>query len=246
MKYDDVEWHYGGDFPEDSPEEYAATHIALFLKWCILNGLSSDYHTIHFAQDIEDLQNGKMTATQYLFKNIDGKFTSEDLNDKGNEFAQVYYGDDGLYYEDYSKHFVDLLYEAPEEDHDFEKFSSILEARMRSGILTEPQRQKTRTIYLLYTFIIGTLIISLLIFAGIKEYHLWPSVLLGGLVNTIFRVSKRTIKKNYSVDINNNEKSNLDTDSISTAGVFSFMFLSMVIVSAFWYGVGVLGKWLLS
>ena len=163
MKYDDVEWHCGENFPEDSPREYAATHIALFLKWCILNGFSSEYHKILLSPNIDDFRNGKLAATRYLLEENDGKFTSEDLNGKGNEFAQAYYGDDGLYFSDYIDEFGDLLFVAPEEEHDFEKFSSILEERMQCEILTETQRQKTRTIYLIYTFIFGTLIICCLV-----------------------------------------------------------------------------------
>ena len=28
-KYDDASWHYGGDFPDDLPEENGATHIGM-------------------------------------------------------------------------------------------------------------------------------------------------------------------------------------------------------------------------
>jgi hypothetical protein len=36
-KYDDASWHYGGDYPEDLPNENVATHIGMFLQWCIEN-----------------------------------------------------------------------------------------------------------------------------------------------------------------------------------------------------------------
>ncbi len=32
MKYDDASWHYGGEFPADSPDEFGGTHIGLSLK----------------------------------------------------------------------------------------------------------------------------------------------------------------------------------------------------------------------
>jgi len=44
MKYDDASWHYGGDFPIGSPEEYGGTHIALFMKWCFVKGWAGDIH----------------------------------------------------------------------------------------------------------------------------------------------------------------------------------------------------------
>ena len=45
MKYDDANWHCGSDtFPEDQPEEYGATHIGLFLKWCFIQGWAGALH----------------------------------------------------------------------------------------------------------------------------------------------------------------------------------------------------------
>ena len=42
MKYDDASWHWGGDFPKDLLNEAGATHIAMFLVWCILNELGGE------------------------------------------------------------------------------------------------------------------------------------------------------------------------------------------------------------
>jgi len=39
MKYDDASWHYGGDFPDDLPDEAGATHTGMFLAWALLSGL---------------------------------------------------------------------------------------------------------------------------------------------------------------------------------------------------------------
>ena len=42
-KFDDMSWHAGADdFPEDAPEENAATHIGMFLTWAIDKGLFAD------------------------------------------------------------------------------------------------------------------------------------------------------------------------------------------------------------
>lgn len=32
-KYDDVSWHYGGDFPKELTEKNASTHIGMFIGW---------------------------------------------------------------------------------------------------------------------------------------------------------------------------------------------------------------------
>lgn len=137
MKYDDASWHFGGDFPEDKPIEFGGTHIALFLKWCFVKGWAGELHTDEEPEDTQRVIDGRMSATDFLFQYCDGKFTDEDLNPEGNEFAAEYYGDNGLYLEDYAEHFGGLMYLEPEEDHDFSMFSKMIENRIASGKLTK-------------------------------------------------------------------------------------------------------------
>lgn len=137
MKYDDASWHTGDEFPENSPEEYAATHIALFLKWCFKKGWAGDLHLTEAAEDTQRLIEGSLSATEFFLRYCDGTLTDEDLNVEGNAFASQYYGEQGLYLEDYAEHFGDLMFEVAESEHDFELFSSVLESRLQSGELTE-------------------------------------------------------------------------------------------------------------
>jgi len=132
MKYDDASWHYGGDFPEESPEEYAATHIALMLKWCFLKGWAGDIHFEEEASksDMQKIYSGAMSATDYFLQWCDGKLTDEDVNDDGERFLNHYYGDKGTnYLSDYAKVFGDLMYVESESSHDFTKFSEMVENR---------------------------------------------------------------------------------------------------------------------
>ena len=138
MKYDDASWHYGGDFPKDSPQAYAATHIALFLKWCFCKGWAGELHLTEEPEYTQKIIEGLLPATEFFLTQCDGKLTDEDFDEKGNTFASQYYGKNGLYLDDYAENFGDLMYVAPESEHDFELFSSILEARYQSGDLTEP------------------------------------------------------------------------------------------------------------
>ena len=137
MKYDDASWHYGGNFPTDQAQENGGTHIALFLKWCFVKGWAGSLHTDEEPAAVAAVVSGDLSATEFLFKYSDGKFTDEDLNDAGNSFAEQYYGDDGLYLDDYAEAFGEMMYLAPEDAHDFAKFSSILEARFNGGVLTK-------------------------------------------------------------------------------------------------------------
>ena len=121
MKYDDASWHSGGNFPKDSPAEYGATHIALFLRWCFYKGWIGEIHRSNEPEDTQRVIEGKLPAVDYFLKYCDGKFTNEDLDERGNAFAQEYYGDEGLYLDDYAGQFGSLMYLAPESAHDFAK-----------------------------------------------------------------------------------------------------------------------------
>lgn len=139
MKYDDASWHYGGAFPEGQPDEHGGTHIGLFLRWCFERGWAGSLHLEEAPDAVAEVVRGEMSGTDFLFRYCDGKFTDEDLNDEGNEFAAKYFGDDGLYFDDYIESFEDLMYIEPEGTHGYKKFAAMLEARLTSGILTRSQ-----------------------------------------------------------------------------------------------------------
>ena len=90
-KYDDASWHYNGDFPDNLPTENGATHIGMFLTWCIDNDLLSREQTEDNKEDIENVKNRIMTGAKFLIVNCDEKLTDYDLNSIGNKFASAYY-----------------------------------------------------------------------------------------------------------------------------------------------------------
>lgn len=131
MKYDDASWHCGGEgFPEESPNEYGGTHIALFLKWCFSKGWIGDLHQEEEPEDVARVISGAMSATDFLFKYCDGKLTDEDLSDEGNRFASLHYGENGSYLTDYGNLFSEEMYACSEADHDYALFSSILDRHL--------------------------------------------------------------------------------------------------------------------
>jgi len=91
MKYDDASWHYGGDFPEDLPNEAGCTHIGMLLAWCHINDLAGELHLEDFHEDLEKIKNREVTPGRYLEIACDEKFTNEDLNEEGNNFCQFYF-----------------------------------------------------------------------------------------------------------------------------------------------------------
>jgi hypothetical protein len=135
MKYDDASWHYGGDFPKDLPTEAGATHIGMFVSWCLLNGLAGELHIEDFPEGLEKLKNREVTPGKWFCDFCDEKFTDEDLSEKGNEFAMKYYqAKDALYLDDYSDSVANNLetaYHASDSWESYDVLEPIVTKRYR-------------------------------------------------------------------------------------------------------------------
>lgn len=128
MKYDDASWHYGGDFPSESPEEYGGTHIGIFLRWCFMKGWAGELHTEEEGDAVRAVIRGEMSGTDFLFKYCDGKLTDEDFNNEGNDFASEHY--DSFYMDAYSYLFSHQMYVAPESAHNVERLFQQLDKKI--------------------------------------------------------------------------------------------------------------------
>jgi len=106
-KYDDASWHYDGDFPADLPKENGATHIGMYLTWCIDNNLLAEELEDDCAEEIQQVKNRTLTGAAFLLHCCDGKFTTDDLNDIGNAFTQDYYNDDTAFAQEFNDYFYD-------------------------------------------------------------------------------------------------------------------------------------------
>ncbi|WP_444921581.1 hypothetical protein ACJJID_03980 [Microbulbifer sp. CnH-101-G] len=102
-------------------------------------------------------------------------------------------------------------------------------------------------IYLINSLIVGLAIIIVLLVAGYSDWPFWPSVLLGGLTQGIFRI----VKKAYMSSVKYPEREDkvyLDDDGSAfdwlTFNVFAIIFAFASIVAAFWYGIGAIVGWL--
>ncbi len=145
MAYDKLDWHVGGTFPDDLPEEAGATHIGFFIAWAITRGLEGDVHheDERSQEPLAAVRERRMTGRTFFLKECDAKFWEDDLNDVANEFARAYYGADEApsYLDDY----VTLLAEdLPSEYHvedsweNFDKVAALLDRRFaewKSGTL---------------------------------------------------------------------------------------------------------------
>ena len=106
-KYDDAAWHYNGDFPQDLPKENGATHMGMLLTWCIEMDVIAEEHIEDHTPQIIQVKNRAQTGVDFLFNCCDGKFTTADLNDLGNNFIQDYYDDETPFAQAYSDYLAD-------------------------------------------------------------------------------------------------------------------------------------------
>ncbi|HEX7870471.1 MAG TPA: hypothetical protein VF455_10215 [Chryseobacterium sp.] len=121
-KYDDASWHYGGDFPEGIPEKNSATHMGMFLNWCINNDLVSEEFKEDAEEEIEKLKRREITGAEFIIESMDGKFSEYDLNDLGNAFAKDYYVDETDFADKFSSFATDYIniFDSVAEESDFE------------------------------------------------------------------------------------------------------------------------------
>ena len=130
MKYDDASWHYGGEFPEGLEEKAGATHIGMYVAWCLLNGHAGELHAVECSEDLEKLRLREETPGQWFIRNCDEKFTDEDLNESGNRFTLHYYAaDDAPFlavYEAALGEEVEHLYFVPDSWESYDKLAPLI------------------------------------------------------------------------------------------------------------------------
>jgi hypothetical protein len=44
MAYDRIDWHSGGEYPDDLPAENGGIHIGMFLAWAFGQGMAGEVH----------------------------------------------------------------------------------------------------------------------------------------------------------------------------------------------------------
>ena len=109
MSYDQAYWHLDSCDEKGLPEENAATHIVLFVKWCIQRDLLSNDVEIEDSDVLYQVRSGAITASEYFEKHMDWKFGEWFLNEPGNEFAANYYDQ---YLKDLEDSFPEAIYGA--------------------------------------------------------------------------------------------------------------------------------------
>jgi hypothetical protein len=147
MAYDRIDWHYGGEYPDDLPKKNGGTHIGMFLAWAFDRGMVGENHRDDSSKELEQLTRREITGLDFFIKVCDGKFWESDLDERGNAFAIDYYFDTdsafaqqyGSYLEDYCNVFNQYAaehgFEYPSVYHventweNFERLKPVLDER---------------------------------------------------------------------------------------------------------------------
>jgi hypothetical protein len=132
--HDKAEWHYGGDYPADLPQEQAFVHTGMFLGWLIDHDLFSDW----FGQELKDyiykFKNRELTGAK-VFEASDGVLVADMLSDEGNSFAQHYFDfERGRFLRDYNELLggrLPTLYHVRDTWRNYEKLKKRIDRRYR-------------------------------------------------------------------------------------------------------------------
>jgi len=106
----------------------------------------------------------------------------------------------------------------------------------------------TSTPYLVYIILVGIPLFLLLIYLGFIGYNFWVTVLVGGVAQVIFRVSKKTWSNllNRHAENDRAQKDPIFTailESIPTITIFVSLYVAMVLVCGLLYGFGSMIGW---
>jgi hypothetical protein len=136
MKYDDGSYHVG----YAPSEAHAAAHIGLYFRWCLGAGLLSEDHTgdPELAEQLESILQGRLTATEYLWKNSSGKLSDVDLTEEANRFTRQYLRKQ--YLEDLRRITGKPDYQFTEAEVEFSRLEAILDERLDEWRRTSMRR----------------------------------------------------------------------------------------------------------
>ncbi len=105
---------------------------------------------------------------------------------------------------------------------------------------------ETSAFYLVFMFGVGFGIIGVLIYAGFNSWNVWLTLLLGAVVQLVFRVTKRMWRNSFS---SSDESAPEDSDREWTRTDIRNLLIAyptMIVVCALWYGIGWGLDWLVS
>jgi hypothetical protein len=102
--FDKAKWHLNDEFPKELDMYQAYIHTGFYIGWLIKNDLISSEFKKQSESSINIFLNRKITCVKLYEEQLDGIFTSNDVNDIGLKFTKNYFDfSNGQYLDDYEK-----------------------------------------------------------------------------------------------------------------------------------------------
>ncbi|NDC22377.1 hypothetical protein EBZ57_03340 [bacterium] len=135
MKLDDIDWH-DGSLKKGQPQEYAGTHISVFIRWLVVRNLINP--EVEFdTSAVNALKKGKMTGYAFLEQECDGKIFDDFALPEVQGFLRSYYSTKPV--KGWTTYFIDAdatiigserMYKIGEKDVDIKQAFKLLDQRL--------------------------------------------------------------------------------------------------------------------
>ena len=100
--FDKAKWHLNENFPLELSSYQAYIHTGLYIGWLIKNKLISREFEIQNSGEITRFIQGEISPVRLYHDQMDGVFTSNDVNLEGYNFTKSYFDfENGQYLTDY-------------------------------------------------------------------------------------------------------------------------------------------------
>ena len=141
VKYDDLEWHVGGDYPQDLGPEGGRTHMGMYLAWLVSRRLLSDELVAQYPNEVRQSRDHMIKGSQLLQICCQDVLVRDDMSPQGQAFSDFYY--DQFYLDDYVETLdnADLpsIYHVPDDWESYEALYPVLEERYAAWLHAQAQ-----------------------------------------------------------------------------------------------------------
>ncbi|OYN86491.1 DUF7832 domain-containing protein [Parenemella sanctibonifatiensis] len=128
-KFDDMDWHLGGDdFPDDLPEEAAATHIGMYFTWLVERGLVGEDLVREHGAALDQVRSGQLRGSGFIVDQCDGQLLAQDLTEVGAAFTEHVYDSYLEEYGNWGDPDVNI-YALPDNDETYSEVQDLLDSR---------------------------------------------------------------------------------------------------------------------
>ena len=137
--FDKAKWHLDGDYPIDLQPYQSYVPTGFYFGWLVLNNLISKEFRSESKEALQHFLEKKITCVKLYQDQLDGVFTSNDVNEKGLNFTRTYFDfEKGQYLTDYEQTLAldcPTLFHVQDTWENFEKICSAIDLRYQQFVI---------------------------------------------------------------------------------------------------------------